>query len=85
MRAMRTLRSILEVVPNYVAWGVTCLLMVERPYGRPSITMLAIGMCSFEIMTRIYYGLSEYDSYFDLVRAPFPPLYTLGECMDVLR
>jgi len=47
--------------------------------------MLAIAMCVFEIMTRIYYGLSGYDTYFEYIRTPFPPLYTLGECMVVMR
>jgi hypothetical protein len=49
------------------------------------MTFLSISMCMFEILARINYGVSDYDFIFDTIRTPFPPMWTMGECLKVAR
>jgi hypothetical protein len=59
--------------------------MVDRPTGRPAMTFLSMLMCVFEIMARINYGVSDYDFIFEAFRTPFPPLWTMSECLKLSR
>jgi hypothetical protein len=64
----RLVSSLSEVLPYYVAWIVAGLMLIERSYGKPAMALLCAGMCAFEILARINYGVEDYESMFNMYK-----------------
>jgi hypothetical protein len=85
IRQKRQIYVLADVVPFYMSWLCSALLMIDRKVGKTAAVLLCGAMCYLEYNARILYGQTELQSYFDKFNSLFPPSWTLGESLALVR
>lgn len=56
IRQKRQLYVLADVIPFYLAWVASSLLMIDRKIGKNAAVILCGGLCFLEYSARIQYG-----------------------------
>merc|ERR1711957_92453 len=67
------------IVPFYISWLLTSLLMINRDYGRPAVVLFCLGFGIGEGVTMIFFSMEEVNLVI------MPETYTVAETLRVFR
>jgi len=74
-----------DVLPFYISWTASSLLMINRQMGRTGVIFLCMGMGYLEYKARIMYGDQSMQPLYDQMQSFFPRQWTLGESLAQCR
>lgn len=85
IRQKRQFYVLADVIPFYISWIASSLLMIDRKMGRNAVVLFCFGMCYLEYNARVSYGHESMQAYYNQFQSFFPPQWTLGESLAYIR
>jgi len=85
VKAKRIMQALVSVIPFYISWLFTSLLMINRDYGRPAIALFCFGFAVAEGVSMVFWTTPEVKLIINSVLILMPDTYTLAETLRVFR
>lgn len=85
VRAKRIMQALVNIVPFYISWLLTSLLMINRDYGRPAVVLFCLGFGIGEGVSMVFWSSEEVKLVINSLLVLMPDTYTLAETLRVFR